>query len=259
MKNLSFVILFLCIFPLTVYAEIHSEVLEYKDGELILEGYLAYDDATKTQRPGIIVVHDWMGLGPFVLEKTQQLAKMGYIALGIDIYGKGVRPKDSQEASQQASLYKNDRPLMRQRAQAGFDVLKKYSLTDKTKMAAIGYCFGGTVVLEMARSGLNLAGVVSFHGGLSTPHPEDTQKIKAKVLVLHGADDPFVPQEEVADFQKEMNQANVDWQMIYYSGAVHSFTNPSALDDPSKGAAYQERADQRSWQAMQHLFDEIFK
>jgi dienelactone hydrolase len=139
---------------------------------------------------------------------------------------------------------------MRSRANAGLEVLRNHPLADVNRIAAIGYCFGGTVVLEMARSGAELAGVVSFHGGLSTPNPSDAKNIKGKVLVLHGADDPAVPPDQVIAFQDELRKAGVDWQMVSYGGAVHSFTNPEAGNDPSRGAAYNEKADKRSWEAM---------
>jgi dienelactone hydrolase len=148
---------------------------------------------------------------------------------------------------------------MRARANASLDVLKNHPLTDVKQIAAIGYCFGGTVVLEMARSGAELAGVVSFHGGLSTPNPGDAKNIKGKVLVLHGADDPVTPTDQVIAFQDEMRKAGVDWQMVIYGGAVHAFSNPESGNDPSKGAAYNEKADKRSWEAMKMFFAEIFK
>lgn len=241
------------------YAAIQTQLIEYKDGEVTLEGYLAYDDAGQAQRPGVIVVHDWMGFGSFAHTKAEELAKLGYVALAIDIYGKDVRPRDTKEAAIQAGIYKGDRALMRRRARAGYDVFKNHPLVAPGKIAMMGYCFGGTVSLELARSGAPLRGVVSFHGGLSTPDPGDARQIKAKILALHGADDPYVPMEEVQTFQKEMRDANVDWAMISYGGAVHSFTNPAAGADNSKGAAYHEKADQRSWGAMRQFFEEIFK
>ena len=246
------------IFARPVGAVIEGEAIEYKQGDTVLEGYLAYDDATKDKRPGIIVVHDWMGPSEYSRFRAQELAKLGYVAFAVDIYGKGTRPKNTDEASAAATIYKNDRTLMRQRVLAGLEVLKGNPLVDSKKVAAIGYCFGGTTVLELARSGADINGVVSFHGGLDTPAPA-TDSIKAKVLVMHGADDPYVPSEQVQSFQKEMKDAKADWQMIYYSGAVHSFTRKDAGDDNSKGVAYNEKADRRSWQAMQEFFDEIFK
>ena len=156
------------------------------------------------------------------------------------------------------AIYKGDRPLLRARAQAALTELLKQPQTDPTRVAAIGYCFGGTTVLELARSGAPLTGVVSFHGGLDTPTPQDAKNIKAKVLALHGADDPFVPPMQVSGFEKEMTEGKVDWQLVKYSGAVHAFAIPSAGNDNSKGAAYNATADRRSWQAMKDFFGEIF-
>jgi len=247
---------------LNAHAEVVSEWVEYKQGDTVLEGYLAYDNAISRKRPGILIVHEWKGVGPYVKRRAEQLAKLGYIAFAADIYGKGVRPQTNDDAAKVASLYKNDRKLMRARAAAGLEVLKNHKLTDTRRMAAIGYCFGGTTVLELARSGADIAGVVSFHGGLDTPTPptpETAKQIKAKVLALHGGDDPFVTAEHVAAFQDEMRKGGVDWQMVSYGGAVHSFTVPEAGDDPSKGAAYNEQADKRSWEAMKTFFAEIFR
>ena len=187
------------------------------------------------------------------------LARLGYVVFCADIYGKGVRVDNPQDAAKLATKYKDDRPLLRARVNAAFDQLKKQPLVDGKRTAAIGYCFGGTTVLELARSGTDLAGVVSFHGGLNTPTPEDAKQIKGKVLALHGADDPYVPAAEVAAFEEEMRKAKVDWQLVGYGGAVHSFTMKEAGNDNSKGAAYNEKADQRSWEAMKVFFAEIFK
>lgn len=240
------------------FAALHSETVEYKDGDTILEGYLAYDDATQEKRPGVVVVHEWKGLGSHAKSSADRLAELGYVAFAADIYGKGIRPQTNEEAGKQAGIYKNDRALLRSRAKKAVDVLTSNPLVDKDKIAAIGYCFGGTTVLEMARSGAPLLGVVSFHGGLNTPTPEDAKNIKVKVLALHGADDPYVPAEEVAAFKKEMEDAGVDYRFIAYPGAVHSFTNPEAGNDPSQGAAYQREADERSWEDMKIFFGEIF-
>jgi dienelactone hydrolase len=250
-------------------AEVKTETVEYKDGDTVLEGYLAYpaslsdyaeasDAAAVGKRPGVLIVHEWTGLGPYVKGRARQLAELGYVAFAVDIYGKGVRPADAQEAAKQAAIYRSDRRLMRSRAATGLEHIKKYPFVDPNHIAAIGYCFGGGVVLELARSGADVKGVVSFHGNLDTPNPEDAKSIKAKVLVLHGADDPHVPAEQVAAFEKEMRDAKVDWQMNIYGNAVHSFTNPEAGDDPSRGAAYNKEADIRSWEAMKAFFKEIF-
>ena len=239
-------------------AKIVTKVVEYRQGDAVLEGYLAYDDATAEKRPGVLVVHEWTGLGPYVQKRVQQLAGLGYVAFGADIYGKGVRPDNPKDAAAIAGKYKGDRKLMRDRVLAGLAELRRQQQVDLGRLAAIGYCFGGTTVLELARSGADVRGVVSFHGGLDTSLPAAAGQIRAKVLALHGADDPFVPPAQVATFQEEMRGAGADWQMVYYSGAVHSFTNPDSGNDPKKGAAYNERADRRSWEAMKLFFAEIF-
>ncbi|MFH2055657.1 MAG: dienelactone hydrolase family protein [bacterium] len=247
------------LFGATALAEIHTEVVEYDHEGVTLEGYLAYDTDISGVRPGVMVAHEWTGLGDYAKSRTERLARLGYIAFAADIYGKGIRPQTSEEASAQATIYRSDRALMRARAAAGLEVLRRQKLCDPQRLAAIGYCFGGGVVLELARSGADLAGVVSFHGNLDTPNPDDAKQIKCSVLVAHGAADPYVNREQVEAFVAEMNAAAVDWYMIEYGGAVHSFTNPDSGSDPAKGAAYNEAADRRSWQAMQDFFAEIFK
>lgn len=258
MKYLLLMVIVLA-FSISAQAAIKTEVVEYKHGDTVLEGYLAYDDAVKGKRPGVLIVHEWTGLGTYVKKRAEQLAKLGYIAFGADIYGKGIRPNNREEAVAESKKYKADRQIMRGRANAGLEVLKRHSLADAKRIAAIGYCFGGTTVLELARSGADMTGVVSFHGGLDTPNPADAKNIKGKVLALHGGDDPFVPAEQVAAFQDEMRKAGVDWHMVIFGGAVHSFTNPDSGNDPSKGAAYNEKADKRSWENMQQFFSEIFR
>lgn len=240
-----------------VKAALKTEVIEYKHGDAVLKGYLAYDDVIRGKRPGVLVVHCFRGLREFVKERAEQLSKLGYIAFAIDMYG--VIPKDDEEAFALARIYRDNRPLMRSRANAGLEVLKKHELTDTKRIAAIGYCFGGGVVLELARSGADIVGVVGFHATLNTPNPADAKNIKGKVLALHGADDPIVPTDEVLAFQDEMRKAKVDWQMVFYGGAVHGFTMPETGTDPSKPAAYNEKADKRSWEAMKAFFAEIFK
>ncbi|MHC1697941.1 MAG: dienelactone hydrolase family protein [Geobacteraceae bacterium] len=239
-------------------AKLVTKTVEYRQGSTLLEGYLAYDDAVSGQRPGVLVVHEWTGLGKYARNRAAQLAGLGYVAFAADIYGKGVRPNTPAEAGKEAGKYRSDRKLLRTRAIAGLEELLKVPLVDPAKVAAIGYCFGGTTVLELARSGAKLNGVVSFHGGLSTDNLSDGKNIRAKVLVLHGADDPHVPPQEVSAFQEEMRNGGVDWQMVFYGGAVHSFTNPDSGNDPAKGNAYNDKADYRSWSAMKSFFAEIF-
>ena len=238
-------------------AEIRTRPVEYSDGDTVLEGYLAWDDAVSDPRPGVLVVHQWKGLGDYEQRRSRELAALGYVALAVDMYGKGVRPGTAEEAGKQAGLFKDDRALTRTRAEAGWQALKDTGLTGDRPIAVMGYCFGGMVALELARSGAPVAGAVSFHGSLDTPNPADASQIKGKILVLHGADDPYVPATQVAAFEKEMRDAGVDWQLVSYGGAVHAFTDPGAGTDPSKGAAYNAAADRRSWQAMKTFFTEI--
>jgi dienelactone hydrolase len=240
------------------FAAIKTQIVEYKEGDATLEGFLAYDDSILNNRPGILIVHQWKGLGDYEKKRAEMLAKLGYVAFAADIYGKGVRPSSMQEAGATAGKYKKDRTTLRKRVQAGLEQLRKSQQVDPKHLAAIGYCFGGTTVLELARSGADVNGVVSFHGGLSTPTSEDAKNIKAKVLALHGADDPNVPPDEVKAFEDEMRKAKVDWQLVSYGGAVHSFTDWNAGNDNSRGAAYNEKADKRSWEAMKSFFQEIF-
>jgi dienelactone hydrolase len=243
----------------TVRAAIHTETVEYKQDGTTLEGFVAYDDAIKGPRPGVLIVHQWLGLTDYEKNRAEMLAQLGYVAFCADIYGKGVRPQNTQEAGVQAGKYKNDRQLLRARVNAALDAMRRQPLVDPKHLAAIGYCFGGTTVLELARSGADVAGVVSFHGGLDAPDPADGRNIKCKVLVCHGADDPFSSPQDIAAFENEMRRGGVDWQFILYGGAVHSFTQPNAGNDNSKGAAYNEKADKRSWEAMKQFLAEIFK
>jgi dienelactone hydrolase len=244
---------------LSAEAALRTQVVEYKQGSVVLEGYLAYDDKFQGQRPGVLVVHDWTGIGSYVKGRAEQLAALGYVAFAADIYGKGIRPTNPKDAAVQAKIYRDDRRLMRDRAKAGLAVLQQAPITDARRIAAIGYCFGGGAVLELARSGAPIVGAVSFHGNLDTPNPADAKNIQAKILVLHGADDPLVPPAQVDGFQQEMTPAGVDWQLVSYSGTVHSFTNPAAGNDNAKGSAYNAQSDRRSFAAMQQFFAEIFQ
>lgn len=232
--------------------QIKSEIIEYQDGDQVLEGYLAYDENLTGIRPGVLVVHEWTGLNDYSKMRANQLAELGYVAFAADIYGKGIRPAQGPDAAAQSTKYKTDRQLYRSRLNAGLDQLKKSPLVDTSKLAAIGYCFGGTGALELARSGADVLGVVSFHGGLDSPTPADGKNIKGKVLVLHGAEDTTMTQQNIDDFQKELDDAKVNWQMVTYSGAVHGFSNPNNTN------AYNADADRHSWEDMQQFFQEIF-
>jgi len=239
-------------------AAIKTQEIDYEQGGVKLQGFLAYDDANTDKRPAVLVVHEWWGQTDYVRRRAEQLARLGYVGFAIDMYGKGVQAKSVEEAGKMAGQFKNDRKLMRERAAAGLAVLKQQQMVDTAKIAAIGYCFGGTVALELARSGADLAGVCTFHAALDTPTPADAKNIKGKVMVCHGGDDPFVPAEQVQAFEKEMRDAKVDWQLVAYGGAVHSFTNPDVDRVGLQGAAYNRNADRRSWKAMQTFFDEVF-
>jgi dienelactone hydrolase len=243
----------------TTEAKMRTESPTYTSGGVTMRGYLAWDDGVKGKRPAVLVVHDWMGEGPFSRQKAEALAKLGYIGFAVDVYGEGVRPANAGEAAKAAGALKADRSLLRARMKAGLDYLLGNPLVDSKRVGVIGFCFGGTSALELARSGADVAGVVSFHGSLDTPAPADAKNIKGKVLVLHGADDPGVPLKQVLDFNDEMKQAGVDYQIVLYGHAVHAFTNPAAGTDNSRGAAYNEKADRRSWEAMKDFFNEVFK
>ncbi len=258
MKSIFLFLIFLGLSHMSL-SQIHMETIEYKIGDSVFEGYLAYDASIKDKHPGVLIVHEWWGITPYIQKRAEQLARLDYVAFAVDIYGKGIRANTPEEAQAVVKQFYGDRKLLRQRAAAGLDILRKNSLVDPKRIAAIGYCFGGMTALELARSGADIAGVVSFHGGLSTPNTDDAKNIKAKILVLTGGDDPNVPATQVTAFEDEMRKANIDWQLVSYGGAVHSFTNPASGNDPAKGVAYNEKADKRSWDAMKTFFSEIFQ
>ncbi|MBW3637354.1 MAG: dienelactone hydrolase family protein [Armatimonadetes bacterium] len=239
-------------------AKVVTRVVDYSQGGQALQGYLAYDDSFKDKRPGVLVAHQWKGLSEYEMRRARMLAQMGYVAFALDIYGKGVRPKNTRQAGAQAGKFRSNRPLLRERTRAAVVTLRQQPNVDGNRLAIIGYCFGGGTALELARSGADLKGFVSFHGNLDTPNPTLTKNIKGKMLVLHGAVDPLVPLESILAFHEEMEAAKADYQFVAYSGAVHSFTEREAGNDPSDGVAYNERADRRSWEAMKMLFAEIF-
>lgn len=241
----------------TARAEVKLETIEYKHGDTTLEGYLAYDTDTLGKRPGILIVHQWKGAGDYEKKRAKMLAELGYTAFACDIYGKGIRPASPAEAGAQATKYKTDRELLRARAQAGLDVLKKHSTVNPKNTAAIGYCFGGTTVLEMARANMDVRAVVSFHGDLAAKPGMEAKSVRPVILVCHGADDPSVPPPVVEAFKDEMNKARADMHFESYPGVVHSFTDWSA-DGSRKGSKYDKVADEKSWKSMQRLFRETF-
>lgn len=236
-----------------------TEDIDYRDGSLNLRGLLAYDETVQGKRPGIVVVHEAWGLGDHAMDQTKILAGMGYVALAADMYGDRRMATDLPSAMELMGDMRTDPAKLRGRAGAAVAALRAQPNVDGSRMAAIGFCFGGTTVLELARGGADLKGVVSFHGGLQTGAPAQKGAVMPKVLVCTGADDPMVPPAQVVDFEDEMRAAGADWQVIAYGGTVHGFTNPNAgkivkLD----GVAYNAQAARRSWAAMQAFFDEIF-
>lgn len=256
MKKLSLFVLSL-LFSVPAHAAVITRSIEYKDGEAVLQGYYAYDDTVHGARPGVIVVHEWKGLGEYAKLRARMLAEQGYAAFAVDMYGKGVYAKDHEEAKLLSGLYRNDRALMRARVKAGLDVLLAQKEVDAARVAAIGYCFGGTTVLEMARAGMPLALVASFHGGLDAVTPAKAGEIKAKVVVFQGGADTFTLA-GLPGFEDEMRASGADWTVINFGGAVHSFTVQEAGNDPSTGMAYNEAADRRSWRMLKQFLDESF-
>ena len=240
-------------------APLHTVSLPYKDHDVTLEGKYVFDQSIEGKRPVVLVFHDWMGPSEVTDDAADKVAAAGYLAFIADIYGKGVRPQNPAEAGETASKFKNDRALMRSRAQAALAALRDVTQADISQVGAIGFCFGGTVALELARSGAALLGTVSFHGGLDTPDASLAKNIRGKILVLHGADDPFVSDQEVSAFEKEMRDAQADWQLVKFGGAAHAFTNKKVDSLHLTGAAYNPSADTRSFRYMRDFFSEIFK
>jgi dienelactone hydrolase len=261
MKTLLAILAVLMFLPVAALAEIRMDLVEYDHDGTTLEGLVAYDTTKAGPSPGVLIVHQWKGITTHERDIALRLAEMGYVAFCADIYGKGVRPETSQAAGAEAGKYRkdDDRSLFRGRLNAGLEQLLANPRVDAQRVAAIGYCFGGTGVLELARSGAPIAGVVSFHGSLDSTNPEDGKNIHAKVLVLHGADDPYVPQAGIDAMIKEFNDGGVDWQMISYGGAVHSFTDRRAAGPKETGAMYDADADRRSWEHMKVFFAEFFE
>jgi len=233
-----------------------QEYVEYTHGKTLLEGFFACDDASAAPKPGVLIAHAWGGRTEFVIEKAKELAALGYAAFALDNYGKGVLGSGPEENSKLMAPFLEDRGLLRDRLTAGLDALKRQSGVDPSRLAIMGYCFGGLCALDLARSGADIRGAVSFHGLLMPPGLEQ-RPVKAKVLALHGYADPMVPPQQVLDFGTEMTEAGVDWQLHAYGGVLHGFTMPEA-NDLKLGALYDASAARRSWQAMLDFFQEIF-
>lgn len=246
-------------YALPVGAEIVSKSVEYEHDGVTLEGFHAYDDEIEGKRPGILIIHQWTGLTEYEEMRAKMLAELGYNVFAADIYGKGIRPQPPL-AGEYAGKYKSDRELYRARMIAGLEVLKSDLRTDVSHTAAIGYCFGGTGVLELARANADVSAVVSFHGGLGAAEGMAAKKgeVSPAMICFHGAVDPFVSPDELDAFQKEMRDAEADLQFVSFSGAVHAFTQQMAGDDPSKGAAYDAKADKRSWEYLKVFLENVF-
>lgn len=240
------------------HAAIVKKTIEYRQGDTVLEGYLAYDDAGPARKPGVVIFHQWMGLTGYERMRAEQLAGLGYVAFAADLYGKGVRPSNPKEAAAEAGKYRADPALLRARTQAALATLRQQPAVLAGKIAAIGYCFGGGAALVLAGTGADLLGTVTFHGSVDALAPQDARSVHGKVLVLHGADDPLVPRAAVLKLEDELTAAKVDWEVVLYSGTVHAFTQPMAGNDPSTGLAYKAESDRRSWQALRDFLGEIF-
>ena len=240
-------------------AKVVTSTVAFRDGDVQLTGYLAYDDAIKGKRPGVLVIHEWWGLNDYAKKRAEMLAEMGYVAFAADMYGTGVTAKDAKEAGKLAGAIRKDRHAWMKRAKANLEILKSATPTDGTKLAAIGYCFGGSTVLNMALTGMPVNAVVSFHGALPTDVTVGEAKdCKAKILVCHGANDSFIKDEVIQKFRGVLDEGKTDYMFVYYANAVHSFTNPGADKYMMPGIAYNREADTRSWAHMRQLFHEVF-
>ena len=242
-------------------ADIETEALAYTAGDTTCKGYVAYDGAADGPRPGVLVVHEWWGLDDYIRGRARMLAELGYTALAADMYGDGRTAGDPDRAGALMNAVLSDMDTGTARFRAAYDALAGYPAADAGRMAAIGYCFGGAMVLHGARIGMDLGGVVSFHGSLGSFHKPAKGEVKATVLVCHGAADSLVPDEEVAAFRQEMAEAGADCRFVAYEGALHGFTNPEATANGEKYGLplrYHEAVDKRSWDDMKALFSEIF-
>jgi len=243
----------------SVEAKVQVQTIPYKHGDAQLEGVLAWDDSIAGKRPGILVVHEWWGLNEYARKRAEQLAALGYVAFAADMYGQGKVTNHGDQASQWAKEVTTHLPLWVGRALQGLSVLEAHPQVDPQKIAAIGYCFGGATVMQLVYGNAPVKGVVSFHGSLPITSAPQSVTSSAKILIAHGEADPFLTSEHIQQFQSTLTQAGLDWHMVIYGGAQHSFTNPAASQYGMKGVQYQEQADRRSWKHMQLFFEEIFR
>lgn len=236
---------------------IKTQQLEYKDGDTVLEAHVAWDEAVSGPRPGVLVAHTWAGRGEFEDRKAEQLAELGYVGLALDLYGRGVYGKDPEENAALMQPFLDDRAALQRRMRVALEQLRSQSLVNADCVAAIGFCFGGLCVLDLARTEADLGGVVSFHGLLSAPGNTAGNKARAAILLLHGWRDPLATPEQVLEFSEEMRALDADWQLNAFGSAQHAFTNPNA-SDPANGMQYDPAAERRSWAAMRLFLDEVF-
>ena len=258
--KLALLVLALAI-PISAYAKIIGKAVEYKSGGITLKGYIAYDNSIKGKRPGVIVIHEWWGLNDYVKSRARQLAKLGYLAIAVDLYGDGKLADNPERAGQLAGPFYQNPLMAKNRFDAALVKIKKYTIADTTRIAAIGYCFGGGMVLNIARLGENLKGVVSFHGSLIGA-PLDKNLLKANILICHGETDQFVKSDEVSKFKKQMDSIGAVYTFKSYPNATHAFSNPNATAMGKKFAipiAYNAQADTASWEDMKSFFGEILK
>jgi dienelactone hydrolase len=239
-------------------AKVVTKTVPYQHDGKTMQGYLAYDDANAGPRPGVLVVHEWWGLNDYAKGRTRQLAEMGYVAFAADMFGDGKTTRDPKEAQAWATAAGAQPGGLAAASKSALDVLRKQPQTDVEQLAAIGFCFGGTSVLQLTYAGVPLKGAVTFHGGLVVPDANQVAKIRAPILVLHGAEDTFIKPETITGLQKTLDNAKVDWYMVTYAQAVHAFTNPDADSFKIPGIGYNEKAARRSWDEMQRFFKEQF-
>ncbi|CAI8953778.1 dienelactone hydrolase family protein [Methylocaldum szegediense] len=233
-----------------------TQTIDYTHNDVQLEGFFAYDDKRPQPLPAVLISHAWVGRDEFVCNKARRLAELGYAAFALDMYGKGKLGTGPEENAKLMKPFMDDRRLLQDRITAALETVRKLPQVDPRRIAAMGFCFGGLCVLDLARTGADLRGVVSFHGLLIPPGNTQGTKIKAKVLVLHGHDDPMAPPDQILSLAKELTEAEADWQIHIYGNTLHAFTNPMA-NDRSFGTVYDETADRRSWESLRNFLAEV--
>jgi dienelactone hydrolase len=263
MRLFSLTLIFLFAFlTIQAFSKIKGETVEYKADGTTLKGYIAYDDSIKGKRPGVLIVPEWWGLNDYVKKRADMIAGLGYTALAVDMFGEGKSTEHPEDASKFVSEVMSNMGIGEKRFNSALDFLKQQPTVNPDEIAAIGYCFGGAIVLHMARTGTDLDGVVSFHGNLGSMRAAAPGTIKARMLVLTGGDDTFIPQEQIDAFKKEMDAAGADYELVIYPGAIHSFTNPDSdrlAKENNLAVAYNKEADEKSWAQMKEFLKSVFQ